>query len=62
MLGGPKKCAKCDKLVYPVEELKCFDKVFPFGYKKKCFHFYSYIVHIAPRYGIKFVSNAQFAI
>ena len=28
MLGTPKKCAKCDKQVYPIEELKCLDKVF----------------------------------
>ncbi len=27
MLGAPKKCAKCDKQVYPIEELKCLDKV-----------------------------------
>ncbi len=27
MLGTVKKCAKCDKQVYPVEELKCLDKV-----------------------------------
>lgn len=23
-----KKCARCDKIVYPIEELKCLDKVF----------------------------------
>lgn len=22
-----KKCAKCEKTVYPIEELKCLDKV-----------------------------------
>ena len=33
MLGGVKKCAKCDKQVYPVEELKCLDKV----WHKLCF-------------------------
>jgi hypothetical protein len=27
MLGGAKRCAKCEKLVYPIEELKCLDKV-----------------------------------
>lgn len=27
MFGAPKKCAKCDKQVYPIEELKCLDKV-----------------------------------
>ena len=27
MLGGPKKCARCDKQVYSIEELKCLDKV-----------------------------------
>lgn len=33
MLGTPKKCAKCDKQVYPIEELKCLDKV----WHKICF-------------------------
>jgi len=33
MLGAPKKCFKCEKLVYPVEELKCLDKV----WHKSCF-------------------------
>jgi len=23
----PKKCGRCDKTVYPTEELKCLDKV-----------------------------------
>lgn len=27
MFGAPKKCAKCEKSVYPIEELKCLDKV-----------------------------------
>lgn len=27
MIGAPKKCAKCDKSVYSIEELKCLDKV-----------------------------------
>lgn len=27
MFGAPKKCAKCEKQVYPIEELKCLDKV-----------------------------------
>ena len=27
MFGAPKKCAKCDKQVYSIEELKCLDKV-----------------------------------
>lgn len=33
MLGGVKKCARCDKQVYPVEEWKCLDKV----WHKMCF-------------------------
>ena len=27
MFGAPKKCAKCQKQVYSIEELKCLDKV-----------------------------------
>lgn len=33
MFGAPKKCAKCDKQVYSIEELKCLDKV----WHKGCF-------------------------
>ena len=33
MFGVPKKCAKCDKQVYPIEELKCLDKI----WHKNCF-------------------------
>jgi len=33
MFGAPKKCAKCDKQVYPIEELKCLDKI----WHKNCF-------------------------
>ena len=29
----PKKCGRCEKTVYPTEELKCLDKV---GDAKKC--------------------------
>lgn len=31
-----KKCARCEKTVYPIEELKCLDKVS----KKIVFQFY----------------------
>jgi len=27
MASAPKKCGKCDKTVYAVEEVKCLDKV-----------------------------------
>jgi len=27
MSSGPKKCGKCEKTVYPVEEIICLDKV-----------------------------------
>lgn len=33
MFGAPKKCARCDKQVYSIEELKCLDKV----WHKNCF-------------------------
>ena len=33
LLGGVKKCARCDKQVYPVEEWKCLDKT----WHKMCF-------------------------
>jgi len=33
MFGAPKKCAKCQKQVYSIEELKCLDKV----WHKGCF-------------------------
>lgn len=35
-----KKCARCEKIVYPTEELKCLDKV-----KKNNFHFIFKIVN-----------------
>ncbi|KDR21409.1 LIM and SH3 domain protein Lasp [Zootermopsis nevadensis] len=28
-----KKCARCEKTVYPIEELKCLDKI----WHKQCF-------------------------
>lgn len=30
-----KTCARCNKVVYPIEELKCLDKVCVFVKKKK---------------------------
>jgi len=27
MSTGPKKCGKCEKVVYPAEEIKCLDQV-----------------------------------
>ena len=33
MFGAIKRCAKCDRMVYPIEELKCLDKL----WHKNCF-------------------------
>lgn len=31
-----KNCARCNKVVYNIEELKCLDKVSPGFYPKNC--------------------------
>ncbi|RNA14708.1 LIM and SH3 domain Lasp [Brachionus plicatilis] len=40
MFGTPKKCAKCEKSVYPIEELKCLDKVRMQKYQREKFYFF----------------------
>ena len=64
MFGAAKKCAKCEKQVYPIEELKCLDKVrvqiIFFGLKVKLNNFLKAMAQkLLQMYNMQFVAKHE---